>query len=373
MILNTSTFNKYGKTIDKLTSQGSGIGRSIYLNFTESKAYVMNIQTMALARFSFTYELEEGEEQPEDILLEVLTFKNYYQRTDELTLQVDMASSQVSISFEGVSGKMPVFRDDSGFDTEFFNKEYVELIDIADPIYNEINVSAPWIAVEAEEVSLEALFIHNKTLYNADSKCLYISKLDTLPDETSTRLSRDIVFNIISFGSGCKVSESEEQTRLVSFDEDAEYIEPKLTNYAIPEFPTSEEFEQAHSGDDTVVVTTEDLVDAITFIDPFTAKQKYKIVYVDMEGDRLVVYTENTDTGISKKFVNILDKNVDSIIRSKMNFSLWKKAVKVMKTPYLELTINGNTPFFKVRGFDKGSKGIKHYTDNFLIIAKYGE
>ena len=374
MKLNTTNFRKYMKTIETLTHQGSGMGRSIYLDFKNSTAYVNNVSNMSQAKIKFSYELQENEELPRDILVDAATFKNYYQSTDEMTVKVNTKSLSISYSLPSgpVTGNMPFMIDDDGFPRDVFDYEYTDILEVNSSLIESLILSQPWILVDEKYPAREALFLCNRTLFNADAIGLYLAPVDS---EVETRLSKTLVPQIISFGANSTVSETAQQMKIVSENNEAVYVEPKLLNYEIPSQPVSEGFSKMHNGTDSFVVPLSSLNEAISFIEPFTATSAHKIVYISIKDGKLVVNTENVDTGSSTKEIVVSLANEENTSVSKLNLTMIKKALKTIKTDFVEITPNGETVLFKLRGAIPGSKraGNDGFTtsDDFIVLAKW--
>ena len=374
MKLNTTNFRKYMKTIETLTHQGSGMGRSIYLDFKNSTAYVNNVSNMSQAKIKFSYELQENEELPRDILVDAATFKNYYQSTDEMTVKVNTKSLSISYSLPSgpVTGNMPFMIDDDGFPRDVFDYEYTDILEVNSSLIESLILSQPWILVDEKYPAREALFLCNRTLFNADAIGLYLAPVDS---EVETRLSKTLVPQIISFGANSTVSETAQQMKIVSENNEAVYVEPKLLNYEIPSQPVSEGFSKMHNGTDSFVVPLSSLNEAISFIEPFTATSAHKIVYISIKDGKLVVNTENVDTGSSTKEIVVSLANEANTSVSKLNLTMIKKALKTIKTDFVEITPNGETVLFKLRGAIPGSKraGNDGFTtsDDFIVLAKW--
>jgi len=358
MVLNTSNFNKYQKTIDKLTAQGSGIGRTIYLNFQQSKAYVINVQTLAQARIAFDFTLEGSEETPQNILLDASVFKNYYQFTDEMTVKLN--SKSISVAYDTVKGVIPFMVDDETFTDDSYIADFEDVLTIPEAIYHQLHLASPWIASEDEQgYNAEALFIHDSVLYNGDSELVYLAPSDDLVD-ISIRLGREMVNNIAVFGENCIVSESAELTRLISEDGSAEYIEPMSLDYELDTFPVTDEFKSWYDGPDKVIVKTSDLLDAIAFIEPFVAQQVNKIFTIDLVDNKMVLSTESDLVGSSNKSIAIYSKTQDDISSSLLTLPTVKKALKAVSSDHTELTLNsiqiGEVPAMRLRGIELGSR-----------------
>ena len=374
MKLNTTNFRKYMKTIETLTHQGSGMGRSIYLDFKNSTAYVNKVSNMSQAKIKFSYELQENEELPRDILVDAATFKNYYQSTDEMTVKVNTKSLSISYSLPSgpVTGNMPFMIDDDGFPRDVFDYEYTDILEVNSSLIESLILSQPWILVDEKYPAREALFLCNRTLFNADAIGLYLAPVDS---EVETRLSKTLVPQIISFGANSTVSETAQQMKIVSENNEAVYVEPKLLNYEIPSQPVSEGFSKMHNGTDSFVVPLSSLNEAISFIEPFTATSAHKIVYISIKDGKLVVNTENVDTGSSTKEIVVSLANEENTSVSKLNLTMIKKALKTIKTDFVEITPNGETVLFKLRGAIPGSKraGNDGFTtsDDFIVLAKW--
>jgi len=372
--LDTTNFRKYMKTIETLTHQGSGMGRAIYLNFKDSTAYVNNVANMSQAKIRFSYSVISGEGIPRDILVDAATFKNYYQSTD--IMLVGISNKTLEITYDSpsgkVSGSMPFMIDDDGFPRDVFNYDFKDLFTLDTSFVEKILLAQPWIVVDEKYPAREALFISKRTLFNADPVGLYLVPVEV---DVATRLSKTLVPQIISFGNNCVLSETEQQMRLISEDGCAVYIEPKLLNYEIPDQPVSEQFSKLHSGSDSFVISLNALNVALSFIEPFTASSTHKLLQMSLENNKLIVNTENIDTGSSTKELSVVHANEATTTVSKLNLTMLKKALKTIKKDFVEITPNGDTVFFKLRGATPESKraGKEGFevTEDFIVLAKW--
>jgi hypothetical protein len=359
----TGDFKKNAKVLLGFIEKGNSISESIYLDFKNSNAYLINSNVITESerkqlKIPFIWEKTERNEEIENFFISLENFMAMCYNYEYLFI------SEGVFSYNNETFEFPIFKDDidlSLFDS-FENTNNMEFT--SEDIKN-ISKSLTYVNADKEN-NCYGIFLRDgkivtvtKTNYFYESK-----KSDTITQNLNLPFS---VAKLLSqTNDEDKIALNSNDNLIFLKVNNIEIIISKNSKIDLPIDTSSQDFINSYNHKDFIIIKKDELLNTLRFIEQFVKDAPNTRVLIELNKEEIIINVR--DFNKIKKIVKI-----NSISEDLIGYSLWANCVDIKKILIdceyedIKIQIKQGSPIINIISFDDKISSEEHF---LLILLK---
>jgi hypothetical protein len=294
-------FKKWSKILESFQKKDDPFASKLYFDFNNKYIY-FGSSDFGKGRMKFFFDLNTGEELPNNFFISTVDFLNVINQFDDITL-----TEGVFIHNNDKFKMSIIENEDDRIDISLF-KDY-NFSELPKNIFADIEKALVYINPADPNTNLHNVFIKNNYIYAYSSELpLYESKIDFNSELAVELGTANTILKIGNISEGCKLSQNASTAIIQSTDDELEVIIP---NFYTTEFPDirSDDFKSKYNFNTTLIVEREKFIVALQFIKLYlnvSNNGKFSITC----GDDLLIKVEESSVNIEKHipYISVSDE-----------------------------------------------------------------